>query len=45
VRLADDPERARRLLGETLWTMLHEPGVRTPTPRDLAAAVAHLEEV
>ena len=44
-RLADDPDRARRLLGGTLWTMLHEPGVRTPTPRDLAAAVAHLEEV
>ncbi len=45
VRPASDPARARALLGGTLWSLLHEPVGRTPNPKDLAAIVAHLEEL
>ena len=42
---ATDPERARALLGEPLWTLLDTPPRRTPSPRQLAAIVAQLEKV
>lgn len=40
---ASDPQRARVMLGDPLWTFLVTPVTRSPTPRDLAAIVAHLE--
>jgi hypothetical protein len=39
-----DPERARELLGDRLWTFLDTPARRPPSPRDLAAIVAELEK-
>ncbi|MBQ1074574.1 hypothetical protein KBX06_15565 [Micromonospora sp. C31] len=40
-----DPERARALLGDRLWTFLGTPSRRPPSPRDLAAIVAELEKL
>lgn len=42
---ASHPERARALCGEALWTFLHRPLVRTPTPRELELIVKELEAV
>lgn len=42
--MASDPDRARTLLGDPLWTLLTRPPKRTP-PRDLAAALSHLEKL
>ncbi|ROT31505.1 hypothetical protein [Micromonospora sp. HM5-17] len=42
---ATDPERARALLGDQLWTFLDTRPKRTPSPRELAAIVAQLEKV
>jgi len=42
---ATDPDRARRLLGESLWKFLETPARRTPPPRDLAVFVAQLEKL
>lgn len=39
-----DPDRARTLLGDPLWTFLSTPPRRPPSPRDLAAIVAELEK-
>lgn len=39
-----DPRRARELLGEPLWRLLHETG-RPPRRRDLAAHVETLEKL
>jgi hypothetical protein len=38
-----DPVRARALLGEELWRLLHEPLGRVPRPREIAAAAERLE--
>jgi hypothetical protein len=35
--------RARALLGEELWRLLHEPLGRVPRPREIAAAAEQLE--
>lgn len=43
--LADDPDRARRLLGERLWSYLADPTARTPSSRDLAAMLTTVEEL
>jgi hypothetical protein len=43
--LADDPDRARTLLGERLWSYLTDPTARTPTPRDLATMLTTVEEL
>lgn len=40
---ASDPVRARALLGEALWSLLHEPAGRSPTPHELAAVVERME--
>ncbi|MEV4463069.1 hypothetical protein AB0J51_05535 [Micromonospora echinofusca] len=40
-----DPERARALLGDRVWTFLSTPSRRPPSPRDLAAIVAELEKI
>ncbi|MEJ3741975.1 hypothetical protein WEI85_01560 [Actinomycetes bacterium KLBMP 9797] len=42
--MASDPDRARTLLGDPLWTLLTRPPKRKP-PRDLAAALSHLEKL
>jgi hypothetical protein len=40
---ASDPERARALLGDPLWTLLADPITRSLTPRQFAAVIAQLE--
>jgi hypothetical protein len=40
-----DPDAARALLGEPLWTFLHRPVGKAPAPRELAAFVARMEEL
>jgi hypothetical protein len=42
---AADPARAREVLGEPLWTFLNTPVGKPPTPRELAAVVARMEEL
>jgi hypothetical protein len=42
---AVDPVRARRLLGEEVWTLLHGRRDRVPTARELAAALSRLESL
>lgn len=43
VTRASDPRRAREMMGEHLWRMLHEPS--TATPRDMALLVERIEEL
>lgn len=43
--LADDPGRARTLLGEKLWSYLADPAARPPSSRDLAAMLTTVEEL
>jgi len=40
---ASDPQRARAVLGEPLWTFLATPVTRSPTPRDLAEVARQME--
>jgi hypothetical protein len=40
-----DPDRAREVLGEPLWTFLQGPVGKPPAPRELAALVARMEEL
>lgn len=42
---AEEPDRARTLLGERLWSYLADPAARTPSPRDLAAMLTTVEEL
>lgn len=42
---ASDPDRARTLLGERLWSYLADPAARIPAPRDLAAMLTTVEEL
>jgi hypothetical protein len=42
---ATDPSRARALLGEDLWHLLHDPTGRIPKPREIAAAARRLESL
>jgi hypothetical protein len=43
--LRADPTRARALIGDPLWTFLHEPVERTPTQREVAAIVGEMEKI
>lgn len=43
--IASDPESARVLLGEELWTTLTTPVKRPLAPRELAASVSRLEKL
>jgi hypothetical protein len=45
ITLADDPARARELLGEPLWTFVTVPVPKNPSPRELAALVKHMEGI
>jgi hypothetical protein len=45
VTMRGDPERARALVGDPLWTFLHAPLDRSPTPRETAAIVAEMEKI
>lgn len=40
---AQDPERARHLLGGQLWTFVTTPVARAPKPRELSALLAQVE--
>jgi len=40
-----DAQRARELMGETMWQLLNEPGRRAPKPRELSAYVDALERI
>jgi hypothetical protein len=40
-----DPARARKLVGEPLWTFLAAPGRRPPAPRELANLIAWMERI
>jgi hypothetical protein len=40
-----DPDRARALVGDPLWTLVSAPVSRPPTPREFAALVKKMEEV
>ena len=42
---ATDPRRAREMMGEHLWRMLHNPSAGGPTPRDMATMVKWIEEL
>jgi hypothetical protein len=43
VTRADDPRRARELMGERLWMFLFSPLASTPNPKELAAVVDDME--
>ena len=45
VTRASDPRRARELLGEPLWQVLHDPGRRPPKAREMSAVVDALEKI
>lgn len=42
---ASDPARARALLGEAVWSFLHEPATHVPTPAQLAQLVTRMEKL
>lgn len=42
---ASNPSEARQAMGELLWTFLHVPIRRNPTPRELADIVAKVESI
>jgi hypothetical protein len=42
---ASDPTRARALLGEQVWAVLHEPTDRVPKPQEIAAATDRLDQL
>jgi hypothetical protein len=43
--LAGDPQRARELLGDPLWTFVSQPVSKNPSPRELAALVKQVEDL
>jgi hypothetical protein len=45
VTRAIDPDRAREIMGENLWTFLVTPSGRSPNPRELAAVVKDMEKL
>ncbi|MEV4705755.1 hypothetical protein [Actinoplanes sp. NPDC049316] len=45
VSRASDPRRARELMGEPLWQLLHDPGRRPPKAREMSAVVDALEKI
>lgn len=45
VTRASDPRRARELLGEPLWQVLHDPGRRPPKAREMSTVVDALEKI
>jgi hypothetical protein len=40
-----DPRRARELLGDPLWQVLHDPGRRPPKAREMSTVVDALEKI
>jgi hypothetical protein len=45
ITLRGDPDRARALIGEQLWTFLHARVARTPSAREMAAVVDEMEKI
>jgi hypothetical protein len=43
--LRRDPARARAVIGDELWTFLHAPVRRGPSPRDMATIIAEIEKI
>jgi hypothetical protein len=42
---ASDPRRARQIVGDDVWHILHRPATRKLDPRDIASMVARLESI
>ncbi len=42
---ASDSRRAREIMGEPLWGLLHDPGRKAPKPKDMASYVDALERI
>lgn len=45
ITMRSDPDRARALIGEQLWTFLHARVARTPNAREMAAVVDEMEKI
>lgn len=45
VKMAEDPARARAILGGPLYEFLNEPLPRTPTPHELEQLITRMEEI
>lgn len=45
ITMRNDPPRARALIGEQLWTFLHERVARTPSAREMTAIVGDMEKI
>jgi hypothetical protein len=45
ITMRNDPARARALIGEQLWTFLHERVARTPSAREMTAIVGDMEKI
>lgn len=45
ITMQSEPERARALIGEQLWTFLHARVARTPNSREMAAVVDEMEKI
>lgn len=45
ITITSDPTRARKLLGEPLWSLVTTPARRAPTARDLSALVKQMEKI
>jgi hypothetical protein len=45
ITMRNDPPRARALIGEQLWTFLHERVARTPSAREITAIVGDMEKI
>lgn len=45
VTRTSDPERARTLVGDKLWSFLADPDARTPSQRELAALLTEVERL
>jgi hypothetical protein len=43
--LRGDPARAREVIGDELWTFLHAPVRRGPSPQDMATIIAEMEKI
>jgi hypothetical protein len=45
ITLRSDPNQARALIGEQLWTFLHARVAHTPTAREMAAVIDEMERI
>jgi hypothetical protein len=45
ITMRDDPDRARALIGEQLWTFLHARAARMPSAREMTTIVGAMEKI